>query len=80
MRIPTARGTRGSASLPLSCEEPLGRELALQLLEREQVVAEPDPLDRRRPEPELLLWLVDLRAPRDVNRLALVEMRARGGR
>ena len=49
-----ARDARQPA-LPLDGEEPLGGELPLQLLERDEMTAEADPLDRRRAEPELAL-------------------------
>ncbi len=68
-----ARNAR-EATLPLRREQALGGELALELLEREQVRAEPDPLDRRRPESELRLLLVDLRATGDVDGLAFGEV------
>ncbi len=61
-------------SLPVGREQPFGRELALELLEREEVSAEPEALDRRRPQTELCLLLVDLGAPRDVDGLALREL------
>ncbi len=67
-----ARDARQPA-LPLGREEPLGGELPLQLLERDEVAAEADPLDRRRAEPELRLLLVDLGASGDVDGLALLE-------
>ena len=46
---------------------------SFQPLQREEVRAEPDPLDRRRAEPELALLLVQLRATRDVHGLAFLE-------
>ena len=62
------------ASLPLGREQPFGGELALELLECEQMSAEPDPLDRRRPESELRLLLVDLGATGDVDGLPFGEV------
>ena len=47
-----ARNARERA-LPLGREQPLRRERALQPLERDELVAEPDPLDRGRAQAEL---------------------------
>ena len=67
-------------ALPLGREEPLRGELPLQLLERDEVAAEADPLDRGRAEPELPSELVELGASGDVNGLALLEAERRAGR
>ena len=60
--------------LPLRCEEALGGELPLQLLERDEVTSDTEPLDRRRPEGEHRLLLEELCATRDVDGLPLVEV------
>ena len=67
-------------ALSLGCEEPLRRELPLQLLERDEVAAEAEPLDRGRAEAELALLLVQLGASGDVNRSPPPRGRARAGR
>ena len=73
VRMPTARGTRGRRALPVCGEEPFPSERALQLLEAEEVSAQADPLDRGRAKRKLGLLLEQLRPPRDVHRLALLE-------
>ena len=60
-------------TLSLGGEEALGRESAFEELERDEVLAEPEPLDRRQPERELSPRLPDLRATLRVHGLALLE-------
>src|SRR4029079_5848407 len=68
-----ARGT-WQAPLPLRREEALGGELPLQVLEREEVASDTEPLDRRRTEGEDSLLLEELRAAGDMDGLPLVEV------
>ena len=63
----------GKRPLPLGCEEPLGGQLLLELLEGGEMRAEPVPLDRQRPEVEVAALLVQLRTTVDVNSLAVLE-------
>ena len=70
---PTRRGKRGSGRLR-RLEEALGRELLLQPLERREVVAEPEALDRERAEAEVAARLEELRPPVDVDALAVDEV------
>ena len=60
--------------LALGREEPLGRELLLQPLERREVRAEPEALDRERAQVEVAALLVQLRPPEDVDALAVGEV------
>ena len=70
-----ADGSRnpGQGALPVPGEQPLSGETALELLERHEVLAQPDSLDRRRSQTELTACLVQLRAALYVNGLALLE-------
>ncbi len=72
-----ARKTRGSGRLRSGAKSPSAASLPLQLLEREEVPAEAEALDRRRAEPELALQLVELGAAGDVHGLALLEPSSR---
>ena len=60
--------------LPLRREQPLGGELLLQPLERREVLAEPEALDRERPQPQLAARLEQLRPTVDVHPLAVAEV------
>ena len=60
--------------LPIGGEEPLGGELLLPPLERGQVGAQPEPLDRQRAQPEVAPLLEELRAAEDVDALAVDEI------
>ena len=51
----------GKGSLSLGGEEPFLRELLLQALERREVLAEPEALDRKRAEAEVAACLEELR-------------------
>ena len=66
-------GDARQPALALRREQPLRGELALQLLERDEVAAEPDPLESRRAQPELAAQLVQLGAAGGVDGLALLE-------
>ena len=68
-----AREARQRA-LALGCEQPFGRQHALEALDRREMVAEPDALDRRRAEAELALGLVDLGLALDEHALAVAEL------
>ena len=68
-----AREARQRA-LALGREQALGGEDALEPLDRGEVVAEPDPLDRARPEAELALRLVDLGLALDEHALTVGEL------
>ena len=59
--------------LPRRVEQPLGCECALQPLERHEVCAEPEALDRQRSQSQLAALLVQLRAAEDVHALAVGE-------
>ena len=61
---PIRRGSRGSGALPLGGEQPLVGELPLQPLERREVLAEAEALDRERAQPEVAALLEQLRAGR----------------
>ena len=60
--------------LPLGREQPLGGELLLQPLERREVRAEPEALDRERAQVEVAALLVQLRPPVDVHALAVAQV------
>ena len=60
--------------LALGREEPFGRERALQPLERREVRAEAEALDRERLERKLAALLVKLRAAEDVHALAFAQV------
>ena len=60
--------------LALGGEEALGRELLLQPLERREVGAEPEALDRERAQVEVAALLVELRPAVDVHALAVGEV------
>ena len=60
--------------LPLRGEQALGGELLLQALQRGQVLADPEPLERERAEAELALRLVELWAAVDVHAVAVGEV------
>ena len=62
--------------LALGREQPFRRELLLQPLERGQVLAQAEALDRERPQPQLALRLEQLRPPVDVHALAVRAGRA----
>ena len=66
----------GQRALPLGREETFRRELLLEALERCEVRPEPEPLDRERAQLELAALLVELRAPEDVDALAVLEFEA----
>ena len=68
-----AREARQRA-LALGREQALGGEDALEALDRGEMVAEPDPLDRARPEAELPFRLVDLGLALDEHALAVGEV------
>ena len=57
----------------LSAKSPSRCELSLQALERRQVGAEPEALDRQRFQAQLAALLVELRPAEDVDALALGE-------
>src|SRR5581483_7988760 len=61
-------------ALPRGGEEAFGGELLLQPLERREVVAEPETLDRERAEAELAAALPQLRAAVHVDALAVSEL------
>ena len=67
---PREAGQRALAAL---VEQPLRRELLLQPLERGEVRAEAEALDRERLEPQLAALLVELRPAEDVDALAFGE-------
>ena len=73
---PTARGEARQRALALGREEPLGGRAPLEPLERGEVLAEPETLDRGRPERQLALRLVE--APRGRARVRARRPRARG--
>ena len=77
---PIRRGKRGSGRLRVGREEPLGRELALQPLERREMRAEAEALDRQHLQPQLAALLVQLGAAEDVHALAVARGRARARR
>ena len=60
--------------LPLGGEETLGGELRLQPLERGEVRADAEALDRERAQLELAALLVELRPAEDVHALAVGEV------
>ena len=62
--------------LALGGEEPLGGELALQPLERREVRAEAEPLDRQCAQPEVAARLEEVRPPVDVDALAVDQVEA----
>ena len=68
------RGKQRQRPLALGGEEPLGGELALQPLERRQVRAEAEALDRERAQPEVAARGEELRPPEDVDALAVGEV------
>ena len=70
----------GQGALALGREQPLGGEHPLEALDRGEMVAEPDSLDRARAEAELALGLVDLGLALDEHALAVAATRARGCR
>ena len=74
MSTPTARGKRGSAALALGGEQPFRGERPLQPLDRGEVVAEPEALDRRDAEGQLALGLVELGPALGVHALAVGEV------
>ena len=57
---PMRRGQERERPLPLGGEEPLGRQLALQPLERGEVVAQAETLEREHAQPEVAAGLVQL--------------------
>ena len=57
-------------------EEPLGGELRLQALQRREVLADPEALDRECPQPQLALLLPELGPPVHVHALAVREVEA----
>src|SRR5262249_16250916 len=59
--------------LPLGREEPLLREAPLEAFERDEVLAEPEPLDGRHAKRELAARLPDLGSTLGMDRLALLE-------
>ena len=65
---------QGQPALPLRRKEAFGCELLLQPLDRRQVVAEPEPLERQGAKPELATCLVQLRAAEDVDVRAVAEV------
>jgi hypothetical protein len=69
---PIRRGSSGSGTLAL--EHSFGGELLLQPLERRQVVAEPEALDRERAHAVVALRLEQLGAPEHVRALAVGEV------
>ena len=60
-------------TLPLPSEEALACKPALQPFEREEMLAEADPLDRRGAQSELAPRLIQLGAALDVNGLAFLQ-------
>ncbi len=64
--------------LALGGEQALVRELALQALERGEVRAEAEALDRERAQPEVALRLEELRPAVDVHALAVGEVEPQG--
>ena len=71
---PIRRGSARQRPLALGREEPLGGELALQPLERGEVVAEPEALDRERAQAEVAARFEQLRPAVDVDALAVREV------
>ena len=71
---PIRRGKRGSGRLRLSSNSPSRGELLLQPLERGEVRAEAEALDRQRPQAQLAALLVELGAAEDVHALAVGEL------
>ena len=71
---PISRGKRGSGRLRSAAKRPFGRERALQPLERGEVRAEAEALDREHLEPQLAALLVELRAAEDVHALAFAQV------
>jgi hypothetical protein len=57
-------------------KQPLRRELLLQALERGEVCAEPEALDRQRPQAELAPRLEETGPPVDVDALAVHQLQA----
>ncbi len=64
----------GQPTLALGREEAFGGQLLLQSLERSEVVAEAEALDRERPEAEVATRLEELRTAVDVHPLAVPEL------
>ena len=71
---PIRRGRSGSGALALGREEALGRELRLQPLERREVRADAEALDRERAQAEVAALLVELGPAEDVDALAVGEL------
>ena len=71
---PIRRGKQRQRALALGGEEPFGGELRLQPLERGEMRADAEALDRERPQPELAALLVELRPAEDVHALAVGEV------
>ena len=71
---PIRRGKRGSGRLRRLVEQAFACELLLQPLERREVRAEAEALDRQRFEPQLAALLVELGAAEDVDALAFGEV------
>ena len=71
---PIRRGRRGSGRLRSAREEALGGELPLQALERGEMVAEAEALDREGPQAEVARGLEQLGPPEDVDALAVREV------
>src|SRR5207248_8757256 len=65
-------------ALALRREQALVRELALQALQRGQMIAEAEPLERKRPEPELAARLEELGPPVDVDAVSVGELEPEG--
>ena len=64
----------GKRALALGGEKALGSELALQPLERREVVAEPEPLERQRAQAKLAARLVQLGSSVGVDAVAVDEL------
>ena len=62
--------------LALGREQPFRRQLLLEPLERGQVLAEAEALDRQRPQPQLALRLEQLRPPVHVHAFAVPQVEA----
>ena len=71
---PIRRGKRGSGRLRAGVEEPFGGQRLLQPLDRGQVRAEPEPLEREGAQPELALGGEELGPAEHVDALALGEV------
>src|SRR5207247_11076883 len=65
-------------ALPLGRDQPFRSELPLQPLERREVVAEAEALDRERTQAEVGALLEELRAAEDVDALAVGEVEPEG--